>query len=515
MRTLAVFLAALLVLPQMAEAELWVVTRTHKVANRGSLIDARAMFEADAPWAKVAAHTDVVELGPGDVLSASAADLGAVIADLKRRHIKLAVEMSLLARTPDCQAKNEAYLPDTDLITRMLGKIAQNGGDVRYINMDEPFHFGTRWTGPTACHETAEALAVRIRDGIAVARRVFPNVLVGDTEVVDTSRPWIDSLAGWADTFRQATGQKLAFFHSDVNWSGIATRNLVPLAAAMRQRGIPFGVIYDADAGADSDLAWTTSALSHIATIEGPLGLHPDQPVVQTWVNYPSHALPEDAPGTLTNVALDWLAPAPVLQAGFAGGDVRGRLTDAAGRPIAGAALDVETTGAGRPQMTMRSLSGVVPQAAQTAMIGVRAGAEGACICAGATEVSVGTITYREDGGQSAEVAPGRMGHLSLEPGEPDNANLQSVPVTPGAHFTLQAPMAAPEAATHAGYVTAIFRDGSGHGIGRKFLWFEPGTQHLGAVTTDARGRFRVAAPGSAVSVTYLRGHPVEVVVQP
>ena len=37
------------------------------------------------------------------------------------------------------------------------------------------------------------------------------------------------------------------------------------------------------------------------------MGVHPDQAVLESWVRYPTKTLPENAPGTFTNVVLQYI----------------------------------------------------------------------------------------------------------------------------------------------------------------------------------------------------------------
>lgn len=85
-------------------------------------------------------------------------------------------------------------------------------------------------------------------------------------------------------------------------------RNLVPLAAALKQRHVPLGVIYDADSSNNnSDENWSRNTISNFARVESRAGVHPDHAVIETWVRFPTRMLPETEPGTLTNVVLQYI----------------------------------------------------------------------------------------------------------------------------------------------------------------------------------------------------------------
>lgn len=83
---------------------------------------------------------------------------------------------------------------------------------------------------------------------------------------------------------------------------------------------------------------------------------------------------------------------------------------------------------------------------------------------------------------------------FALDPGSTIGANLKQIAVTAGADYTLDTTIAATAAAEHAGYVTIVFLDGAGKGIRRDNIWFEPSSQRLGTVQTDARGGFLLSS---------------------
>jgi hypothetical protein len=144
-----------------------------------------------------------------------------------------------------------------------------------------------------------------------VVRKYFPNAQIGTDEVVTKDRAWVDELAAWTDAYRQATGENLAYLHADLTWKPGSAQNLAPLARALKQRHVPLGVIYDADAAnsfkSSSDEDWSRNTISHFAEVESEVGVHPDHAVIETWVKFPTRMLPESEPGTLTNVVLQYI----------------------------------------------------------------------------------------------------------------------------------------------------------------------------------------------------------------
>ncbi|WP_426420228.1 hypothetical protein [Bradyrhizobium genosp. A] len=486
--------------------QIW-VTVTSPPAKRndhwlGIREDAADQWKPDAHWSVVANHTQVAKIGAQNIENTRDADLKATLAEVKRRGLKLALEIGPLVRTPACAPPTESYgrQGETEAI---LQKIRNDGGELDYVAMDEPWFYGHR--DPGGCEASTAQIAQEVATSVASMRKIFPALKVGDIEVVDGDREATAQLAEWADAYRQATGEPLAFLHTDLAWSDLAIGNLAPLAANLKRRNIPFGIIYNADGSAASDAAWTQSAVSHFLEIEQVRGIHPDDAIFQTWTRNPTHVLPESQSGTLMNVALQYLQPSPRLHVLRSGGTVSGNLVGPGGAPLPGAAVALSAVDVGgRLWPTQRVLSDVIPEAAATAVIGVRAGLEGACICAGPTGAIIGGIHYREQGKPVQDVspvslpiqgAPMSLRTLALKPGQTYAPNLKQLPVTPGASFTLETWISATAAAENAGYVTIVFLDANGKGLGRRFLWLKPSVQPLGVATTDARGDFHLDLP--------------------
>lgn len=312
--TASALLLLTLVSSNAGATEIWMLG-SPRVANKapgweGVRADAGDMWKADAPWETVARTVKVIGISPTNLDRAKDADLQAAFADIKRRKIALEVGTGLLIRSDRCRAKTEAYV-ELAALQNLFERLRRNGADVKYVTADEPFFYGHKDSSPTSCHESAQALAQALKESMAVVRKYFPNAQFGADEVVDQDKPWIQELVAWTDTFKAVTGEPLAYLHADLNWTEGAVRNLVPLAAGLKQRHVPLGIIYDADLSGKSDDTWARNAVSNFARVEQGAGVHPDHAVIGTWVRYPTRMLPENEPGTLTNVVLQYIQKHP------------------------------------------------------------------------------------------------------------------------------------------------------------------------------------------------------------
>jgi len=432
---------------------------------------------------------------------------------LKAHHIKAALEVGLLVDTQLAPSSTltrgcgtEAFIKE-DSLTSILQKIREAGGSLDFIRMDEPF-----WYGTMSCHDTARQVAKDISLAIRhIVESYFPDVQIGDVEPVTSSPKYPALLGRWADAYREATGRRLAFFQADPDWGNeLIFRNLVDIASVMKARFIPFGIMYTSQDDS-SDLDWTQSAIGHFTMAETYFHINADQADFQSWTKYPAFMLPEQKPGTLLNVAYQYLLPRTYLSMTKVGGfhgRVRIKLTDAERAPLAGAgirikAIDVQDSW----PMADRIMRGTVPTRAIYGVIGIRANLEGSEMSADRGEADFGTISITSNGKtwRSNYAVPLKMqlsptktllSNLSFT-GATTCRSLSVIPLDAGASYTLSVPMSATASAAHAGYVTIVFLDGTCKGIKRDALYFSPSSEWLSRVPlfTNSNGEVLFSAP--------------------
>jgi hypothetical protein len=263
------------------------------------------LFTPDAPWTKAAERVHVFKLY-GEWVASSPwtaqkdAELKQVVADLTRRGIAIAFEAGPLTATSTCGAGIEGFAgPEEGL--RIARRIKAAGGEVRFVALDEPFAFASIYDGPNACRWPPEKVAREVNGYIEAIKGVFPDVIIGDTEVLWATMD-VDDLKHWLDAYYSVTGSQLPFFHLDVDY----TRPDWPEAAKelesfARERGIEFGIIYTGNWKDPSDEAWLANAGERVKTYELAYGGRPDHILFQSWHDHPDYVLPETEPNTFTN----------------------------------------------------------------------------------------------------------------------------------------------------------------------------------------------------------------------
>jgi hypothetical protein len=100
--------------------------------SKGTRLDTPDQWKPQALWMTVAAHTKVAKLIARNIEGTSDADFKHVIKDVNRRHLELALEIGPPAGGAPA---SEAYGNPRETVQ----KIRRNGGELRYVDMDEPF----------------------------------------------------------------------------------------------------------------------------------------------------------------------------------------------------------------------------------------------------------------------------------------------------------------------------------------------------------------------------------------
>lgn len=269
------------------------------------------LFELDAPWSKSARIVKVLMINGGLVMHQSDEELTAVFADLKRRHIALAIEMGLLSGKDSsgqqaCGVGIEGFAaPDNAKV--VANRIQKAGGDLTYVAMDEPLWYAHHFSGKNACGWSMEDVARDIVPRVAALRDKFPTVLIGDIEPIGTVQPadWVGEITQWTHVYQQVVGEPLNFFHADVAWNGPWQQQLPAVKRHIDEAGLKFGIIYDGGGSKqESDEVWTREAEQRFRMVESNPAMIPDHAIIQTWARWPRKMLPEDQLGTLTNLVL-------------------------------------------------------------------------------------------------------------------------------------------------------------------------------------------------------------------
>ncbi len=286
-----------------------------RAVNGWGTNDYLELFQPGTAWQQVAQHLQVFQFSQRFIERTDPATLARVVGFLSRHNIAIAIQASPNLATRGCGRGIESYGAPHDML-RDSERIQRAGGVVSYITMDEPLNFGHIFNGRAnkiPCHAPIETIAGDAARKIAETRRVFPSVQVGETEPYGipsvSSAAWASMMAQWFSAFRNATGQPLAYQHADIVWNRPdALSQFEAALPVIRQAGIPLGIIYNGTARDPTSAAWVADAKSHIALIEGRLGIRPQHVIFQSWTALPRMMLPETASDTLTGLVASYIA---------------------------------------------------------------------------------------------------------------------------------------------------------------------------------------------------------------
>jgi hypothetical protein len=455
------------------------------------------LFRPDAPWAEAGRQLTVFKVGPSFVDSAPDDVLRQAFSDLKRRGIALGWEMGAVRSGPDC-GRGEGYAGDT---SRSVGRIKAAGGELRYVAMDEPFWFGHLVQSNHACQLSIGDLARNVAERLSIVRAVFPNVQVGDIEPIGDPQvnDYVAEITEWAQEFRKATGRPLAFFHGDIDWNGPWRRDLPIMQRQLATLNIPIGVIINGDPFAKTDLQWTNAAVGHLQEVLDLAGIQPDAIIFQTWDDRPSKLLPENQPGSLTNLVLEETRPPAKIVVIPGRHAISGRVNDVSGKPVSDVGVELTARDIGGLYgLHTVERTGVVPADAASALFGLRVGIE--CDCVGPIDISIGQMQFH-DGPADAIVRSLQSGAdpYRLEGGTAVKVSINTAPfsVNAGAPYTVDVPLQVREQPNRAGYLALFFLGANGKEVRRDPIELKAANQILGKPVTDPAGQFSLTMPAS------------------
>jgi hypothetical protein len=488
------------------------------------------MFQPTQAWAEVASRIQVYQFHVGLLDRLSDADMAAHFADLRQRHLAVAVMMEGVPPQPGLCGHSEGYAHQVRDV-RVIGRLKRLGLKLDYMQMDAPLVAGHYDQGAQGCRYSVEELSRGVAEVTRPYLEAFPGIVLGEVEPIPTLQhypDWQATLRAFRQGLEAAGGGRIAFIDCDMNWRRAGWDDaLTATARFARAEGMRFSVIYDGDGEASDDAAWVASAIQHFTEVESRLGVIPDQTYVVSWVSHPTHVMPVTSPTTLGHTILEYRLPRTRIALspaapGQAANTITGQLVDEHGRPVAGAPIAVDTIGLDPTQpLPVLHADGTAPATARTGIVALRVNGE--CNCAGREDLLIGEVRYREtDGGAAnatidfaavARAAAARGGgaqqpegatvrveqrdgqpvtHILASPAQTLALNAAPFPVTPGARFTLDAPAASMVDHDLSGGVFVVLLDAAGHGVWKTRLLVPMQRSALAGVVTGPDGRFMI-----------------------
>jgi hypothetical protein len=487
-------------------------------------VDFLDLFSPTAPWSTAASHIQVLKLYTYVLDTLSDADLTKMFQDLKRRHIALALEWGPLE--PNGCGGGEGF--DGGPALHYAKAIRDHGGSLQYVAFDEPFEFGSLSsdaTYVTPCHWTAVQIAEDAVRHVALLRTVFPDVIVGDIEVIPATfaaPDWLDRYQAWWDAWEKASGAPFAFFHCDVDAGTDWRPSVQAVRRILQHRHIAFGVLYTGIFPSASDAEWSSIVEDYFTGYETQGGTTPEQVVFQSWQSYPKHLLPETDPTTFTHLINRYFRDRTTLASTASAAAIQGGLSNTAdGSPVANAPVSmtaVPRSGTGQPVTFTRT--GTVPAGTQYITFGIRINDE--CLWPNPADIHVTSFTMNAGpagtigvdfvnqladwgwGGQT-DLIEVRNSTLHVVTSGAESLNMNHVPIAfaaAGAAYTLSVNGMIPIGSKGNGCAIMVFQDASQVEFTRESIPLQPQPVALGTVPTAIDGSFALTL-GLAPSVDY------------
>ena len=476
--------------------------------------DYMSLFSDNSNWAHAAQTIKVFQTSSQFLLNAPDSALITLFKGLAERHIQLAVETLILRKSVNCGDGVEGF-DDPNAVRAWAEKAQRLVGVIDYASMDEPLWYGSIYTGPNSCKWSIAEVAQRASENISVLEHVFPSIRVGDIEPLGRDHIWLKELAEWTVLISLYTKHPLAYLHLDMDWQGPWRPQLDALIPLLRASGTPFGIIYNGDWTDKTDEAWCATAEKRFSSYEDNPIRYPDHAIFQTWMPHPSHNLPEDQLGTLTNLVDKYSAEPTVLGLARKDGNIIGELNSISRVPLPHEEVNIYAVDNGSVNITeVRRISDIVPNNARWAVIGLRLNTE--CNCLSSAEISIGNILYQEadlgrDYRRNITLPVGRASvsatsgallfHVMVSKGQSVSVNSTEIQVIPAHQFLLEVPLHATPQSQEAGYLAIIFLAQDRKEIARFKIKLTPGRMLIAKTVTGANGMFSVK-PTFAINAT-------------
>ena len=473
--------------------------------------DWNTFFRLESPWQRAASRIAELILTTGYINDASDDDLRAVAVGLTARAVAITVVLQPVAVAPDeACGKTEGY-DDPRQVAFAAAKLKRLGIAPKYLLLDGPLWFGHYASGAKECRFSIEETARRTAENVGFFLAQFPDLTVGDIEGTPLvlQPDWQRGYGAFKTALDTAMGRRLDSLTLDVNWRAESwPKDVTAMAAMTRSLGMRFGMIYNGDGLDDSNAGWIAHAERNYTVLETEHGLVPDIAVFSSWNKYPTHALPETSPDTMTSLINRYRLPRTRFEARRERQGWRARLVDGAGQGLAGETVTIARLGLDPDAPPpVRTVSGIVPSDAVGAILGWRVNTE--CRCAGDNDLLLGELSYAETEGGAAShalkladlVGKPRADAVELAAAPGVGAtrlrvhhNSGRFPVTPGARYELRAPIGALNSEGLSGNATIIWLDRDGKGLSRTNIFDNGDRIPAGELVTDRDGGLAVPA---------------------
>ena len=282
--------------------------------NAPNLEELGDMFAHPDTWRDARSHLKGLVLADHMFGHVPDAEVGQWLAELKSWNLALELEVGAVKEWSATGRNTFAIeAPQWRRIIRL-------GSGFSSIAMDEPLV-----SARDSLHKPDAYAIEETAQFVAAVRAEFPDLLIGDIEAYP-SIAFADHLrwiAGLRARLAELGVRGIDFYRLDVDWIAFTAAHVGSWAEVKRleeachNQGLPFSLIYWASdypakkaAGTARDADWYDGVMAE-GRAYAAVGGRPDQPVIESWVGAPSHAVPDSAPWTFTRSVRDFAIAFP------------------------------------------------------------------------------------------------------------------------------------------------------------------------------------------------------------
>ena len=268
----------------------------------------RELFEHPEQWTQARAITGSLLYADWAFREFSDAELASWFAQMQQWNVRLELEVGGVKEwgAGTGQSTFDSQKPEWDRIQRL-------GGNIMSVAMDEPL-----CCVRSRIHKPDEYAVDETAKFIGLVRTNYPGIKVADIEPYPYI-PLADQIA-WIQVLQKRLAENgtkgMDFYRLDVDWLSFelqekgSWKEVKKLEDYCRSIGLPFSLVYWSPAfdmmkskGLADDSTWNTGTMAQ-GYDYAAVGGAPDQYVLESWINCPSHSVPESADYTFTAFGL-------------------------------------------------------------------------------------------------------------------------------------------------------------------------------------------------------------------
>jgi hypothetical protein len=454
------------------------------------------LFQDNSEWPHAEKHVQVFKIYGYLVQKATDSQLQSMFAYLKRHNIALAFEFGLMSR-PEGGEGVEGFGGES--LLGAVQKIEADGGDLKYVAMDEPLYYGGLYRGPGAPAWSQQQVVDNITIAVKALHAVYPNIEVGDIEpfgAPDDSD--VCCYSSGIAAMEKSFGAPLPFFDLDIDWGAPHVFTAIgAMRDGIRKHGVPWGMIYNGDGPDSSSAQWLGETADNAKRTEIQDGT-PDIVIFQSWTPQPKILLPEEQQDSFTHLINWYFLPRPVLTIHRTGNTLEGTARLSNGQPVQFVNVTATAEASGDLVSVNVTHHGIVPPGTQFVIFGLRGNLENTAV--GPIDATINSYHFAADGNppidEDFNMTPNPAMRMKATPAEHILHNEPPIPLTSTGSYTFTASVIMTRKSQNNGFCAMIFMGDKGE-ICRDVIPFVETPTTIGTAKTSSRGKWEIKIPSA------------------